>query len=326
MANNSYKKPKPKKGTGPGRPTTAAVPKTNPTSPDGSVKSKRGPSKTVIYGAALAAVAIIAAIVAVVATGSNSPTATAGAVVMPLSYDNTIENVTPRSMFISSQEASGLTPPAELPPKLSKVLMSDGKIDIYYFGAEYCGGCAGLSWPLVEALAKFGRFHNLAAVISSPKDAMPNVAGASFVGTTYTSNYINFMPVELYSNTQIAPGKWQPLQTMTPEEQKLRSTWDQPPYAYYKGSLPFLLIASRYYHSTPGYYPSWLDKSGIKHTVVQAAGGAFPTTMDLQAQAGHIIGAICASLHNSAPVCKGIPKSLEKFIIPVAYSKETPPS
>ncbi len=323
MAKKTYKNSRPKKQvavSGPARPRPAEAPVK-----EGAGKSS-GRRRTYIAAGIAAVIIVIAAIAVVVAGTGGQNTANSGAIVMPTAYDNTIQDVTPRSMFISSQQASNLTPPAELPPKQAKLLVTNGKLDIYYFGGEYCGGCAGLSWPIVEALAKFGTFRNLAAVISSPKDAMPNVAGASFVGTTYTSKYINFFPVELYSTQQIAPGKWQPLQSPTPEEAKLMNEWDKPPYAGVKDSLPFLLVGGKYFLATPGYDPQWLAKQGIKQTVVQAAAGAFPTTMNLQAQAGHIIGAVCDSIKNSAPVCKGIPKSLEKFVIPVAFNKETPPA
>jgi len=321
----SAKKPKPKKSA-----TNMASRPVTPTSPganrnNATVKRSNLNSK-VIYASVLAVIIIVAVIVIVITGNSGSTNAASGQVVMPQAYDNTIEDVTPHSMFVSSQEASGLTPPAELPPKQTKLLESNGKINIYYFGAEYCGGCSGLSWPLVEALSQFGKFDKLAAYISSPKDAMPNVAGASFIGTTYNSQYINFFPLELYSNVEISPGKWQPLQQATPAEKTLMNEWDQPPYSGSKDSLPFLLLGGKYFLATPGYDPQWLAKMGIKQTVVQAAAGSFPTTLNLQAQAGHIVGTICTLLHNKAPVCKGIPKSLEKFVIPVAYTKETPPT
>ncbi|MCL5047868.1 MAG: DUF929 family protein [Firmicutes bacterium] len=323
MAKKTYKNSRPKKPA-----DRVPTGRTSTAPPIKKSEASFGRKRTYISVAAVLVVIVIAvSVILVVGIGSQSSgVQSADAVVMPIAYDNTIQDVTPRSMFISSQEATGLTPPAELPPKQAKLLETNGKLDIYYFGGEYCGGCAGLSWPIVEALAKFGTFHNLAAAISSPKDTMPDVAGASFVGTTYTSKYINFFPVELYSNQQISPGKWQPLQSLTPEETKLMNTWDKPPYTATKNSLPFLLVGGKYFLATPGYDPSWLAKQGIKQTVVQAAAGSFPTTMDLQAQAGHIIGSICLVLHNSAPVCKGIPASLEKFVIPVAFNRETPPS
>ncbi len=327
MAQNrrSAKKPKPRKSAVNGAVSTTTPSRLGKNQSKATTK-KTGLNPKVIYASALAIIIIVVAVVVVLVTNSGSTNIASGQVVMPQAYDNTIQDVTPRSMFVSSQEASGLTPPAELPPKQVKLLETNGKIDIYYFGAEYCGGCSGLSWPLVEALSQFGRFHKLAAYISSPKDAMPNVVGASFIGTTYDSNYINFIPLELYSNVEISHGKWQPLQAPTSTEESLLNKWDKPPYSGSKESLPFLLIGGKYFLATPGYDPSWLANRGIKQTVVQAAAGAFPTTLNLQAQAGHIVGAICTLLHNSATVCKGIPKSLEKFVIPVSYTRETPPT
>lgn len=68
-----------------------------------------------------------------------------------------------------------------------------GKPDVLYVGAEFCPYCAGERWPLVVALSKFGTFSGLKVLNSSEE----NVPTLSFQGSSYSSPYVSFTPIEL---------------------------------------------------------------------------------------------------------------------------------
>ena len=67
---------------------------------------------------------------------------------------------------------------------------------VVYIGAEYCPYCAFARWPLIVALMRFGNFTGLQYTQSSSTDVYANTDTFSFVGSTYTSNYVVFEPIE----------------------------------------------------------------------------------------------------------------------------------
>src|SRR5215468_1339198 len=79
-------------------------------------------------------------------------------------------------------------------------LTADGKPEIFYDGAEYCPYCAAARWGLVVALSRFGTFSGLKTVHSSTIDTPANIPTWTFHGSTYTSQYLTFTPVEETSN------------------------------------------------------------------------------------------------------------------------------
>ena len=71
-----------------------------------------------------------------------------------------------------------LTPPTVLsgqPP-----LTVGGKPEVLFVGAEYCPFCAAERWPLIVALARFGRFTALHDAVSSAQAVFPSTATFSF--------------------------------------------------------------------------------------------------------------------------------------------------
>ena len=78
-------------------------------------------------------------------------------------------------------------------------LKADGKADLLFIGAEYCPHCAAERWPLYIALSKFGTFSPQPGRIHSANED-GDVPTMTFYGTTYTSPYFTFTPVEVYTN------------------------------------------------------------------------------------------------------------------------------
>jgi hypothetical protein len=116
----------------------------------------------------------------------------------------------------------------------SRPLTSGGKPEVLYVGNEYCPYCVGESWPLIVALSRFGQFSGLRTSRSPQFDDVPPIDGWTFYGSSYTSRYLAFAPVEIHSNVLVKPtddpGKatsYRPLQRLTPAEQAVMSQYDK---------------------------------------------------------------------------------------------------
>jgi hypothetical protein len=120
-------------------------------------------------------------------------------------------------------------------------LTANGKPEIFYDGAEYCPYCAAERWALVVALSRFGTFSGLKTVHSSTIDTPPNIPTWTFHGSTYTSNYLTFTPVEETTNVPLSNGSgYQPLQTPTKDQVALIQKYDA------NGSIPFIDFGGKY--------------------------------------------------------------------------------
>ena len=94
-----------------------------------------------------------------------------------------------------------------------------GKPEVLYIGAEYCPYCAITRWPLTVALSRFGTFSDLKTTKSAANDpAGPNTPTLSYHGSTYKSDYVDFVPVEAEDGLQ------HPLETPTPAQATLWQT------------------------------------------------------------------------------------------------------
>src|SRR5439155_1390163 len=49
-----------------------------------------------------------------------------------------------------------------------------GKLEVFYYGAEFCPYCAAQRWPLIIAMSRFGTFSGLQTTTSSSTDVYPN--------------------------------------------------------------------------------------------------------------------------------------------------------
>ena len=126
---------------------------------------------------------------------------------------------------------------------------ADGKPLITYIGAEYCPFCAAERWALAVALSRFGTFSNLSGTHSSGSDEFPDTQTLSFYGSSYSSPYIDFEPVEEATNQPAGAG-YQTLQAPTAAESALVAKYDsagEHPVPRYRQSLPhhgFELLAA----------------------------------------------------------------------------------
>jgi uncharacterized protein DUF929 len=141
----------------------------------------------------------------------------------------------------SALQAVGMGTNKALPSALSGTAPSatTGRAQVLYYGAEWCPFCAGERWPMIIALSRFGTFSNLKITSSAADDVYPNTPTFSFFGSTYTSQYLDFGPVEVQANVRSGNG-YLALQTPTPDQSQLVKTYDP------TGGIPFIDFGNKF--------------------------------------------------------------------------------
>jgi Domain of unknown function (DUF929) len=213
------------------------------------------------------------------------------------------------SIATSVFDAIGKGTASSLPKPISgSVLTSNGKPEVFYEGAEYCPYCATERWAMAVALARFGTFTNLKVTHSSTTDVYPNTQTLSFYGSSYTSPYIAFVPVEIYTNIP-ADGGYTTLQTPTTQESNILSAHDP------SDGIPFIDFGGKYVVSGVTYDPALLQGktaeqiaaslSSPNNTIAQGADGAANT----------LTAAICKMTNNQpSTVCDATIQGIEKSL------------
>jgi hypothetical protein len=148
-------------------------------------------------------------------------------------------------------------------------LTSDGKPRVLYVGAEYCPYCAAQRWPVAVALARFGTWTDLGQTHSATQDVFPDTATLTFHGAGYRSKYLSFTGVETTTN-QPSNGGYEPLDTLTPADDKVFATYNKPPYVSGQGgSIPFVDLGGSFVSSGASFTPQLL--AGKTHEQIAAA-------------------------------------------------------
>ena len=181
----------------------------------------------------------------------------------------------------------------------------DGKPRVTYIGAEYCPFCAGERWALVAALSRFGTFSDLQLSHSASEDVYPNTPTFSFVGSSYSSPYVDFSPVELQSNVRSGNG-YQTLQTPTTEQRNVLQTYDVPPYvpAQSAGAIPFIDIGGQYALSGASYDISALRGMSAEQIAAALSDPSSQAAKGILGSANVLTAAICSATDNQpADVC-----------------------
>jgi hypothetical protein len=191
------------------------------------------------------------------------------------------------------------------PQQITAPALTDaGKPKVLYVGAEYCPYCAAERWPVVVALSRFGTFTNLGLTTSAGNDVYPNTPTLSFHGATYHSQYLSFTGVETTSNT-IVNGNYAPLDPLTPADQQIFNTYDQPPYvAGQAGSIPFIDIAGKYVSSGATYSPQLLHGLTQAQVAAELKNPGSQIAQAVDGSANLFTAALCQATGNKpANVC-----------------------
>ncbi len=174
-------------------------------------------------------------------------------------------------------------------------LRAAGKPEVLYVGAEYCPFCAAERWPLIVALSRFGRFTGLKDMQSAPLSVFPGVQTFSFVGSTYTSRYVTFSGVELYSDAVNARGSFTRIATLDPVQTLAVAHYGQHPgTSASPGTFPFVDIGNRMVTSTSGFSPAVLVKQSQTAIAGDLNQADQPVTQAVIASANLLTAGVCA--------------------------------
>lgn len=185
-------------------------------------------------------------------------------------------------------------------------LTSGGLPEVFYYGAEWCPFCAAERWAMVNALSRFGTFSHLGFVQSASDDVYPSTNTFSFYGSTYSSKYLSFVPIEREDTNR------NPLQPITKAQLALLAHLDVPPVvpdsAPKKYSFPFIDLGNQYVVGGAQYDPGVL--SGLSWQTI-AGSLSLPSSTpakDILGAANVLTAGICLITHNQpADVCSMAP-------------------
>ncbi len=90
--------------------------------------------------------------------------------------------------------SSLLVSPGNLQSATGQAYVSHGKPVVVYIGGDFCPYCAVERWSLILSLSRFGNFTNLHYMASALNEE--DLATFTFTGSTYSSKYVVFTPIE----------------------------------------------------------------------------------------------------------------------------------
>jgi Domain of unknown function (DUF929) len=267
--------------------------------------------RLLIAGASILAVVVIVIVFVVVKTStgssggggntSNGPTGTALATV-------TSEVTGVPASTLNSVGAGGSSLSGGIKSISGSALTSNGHPEVFFYGAEYCPYCAANRWGLIVALSRFGTFSGLKTIHSSSTDSPASVPTFTFDGSTYTSKYISFVPVETLGNVAGSNGEYPTLQTPTSAEQALVTKYDGS-----QGPIPFVDFGNKYDQSGDLGMLQPTNLTGDWETI--ASDLSKPSTANAKAvdgAANFMTAAICKLTNNQpATACTSTVQGLE---------------
>ena len=248
--------------------------------------------------AAIGVVAVVLIIFIIIGNRGGSSTSTP--TYNPVASAAVVSAVTNVSPTVIDKVGTGGTPnPFQFAKGAPPLTGSGGKPQFVYIGGEYCPFCAAERWSLVVALSRFGTFSQLRQASSSSTDTYPNTPTFSFYGATYTSQYVEFVPVEETGEDQSII-----LQTPTVQQQQLLNVYDAAPYTTTDGAIPFVDVGGQYVFSGAGYSPSLLQGWSRDQIAAKLSNPADAVTKSIVGQANYITASICVQTQNKpAQVC-----------------------
>ncbi len=196
------------------------------------------------------------------------------------------------SVPVSTLNAASTDGIIEAPQSVAgPALTSGGKPELLYIGAEWCPHCGAERWALYLALSKFGTFSPAPGRIhSANRDG--DVPTLTFYGTKYSSPYLSFDPVEVFTNHPSGNG-YTTLQRLTPGQQRL---WQAN-----GGTFPFVDFGGTQVLSGAQY--SFADLQNLPFSSVAAQVGDNSTAIgtNIDASAAQLVKTICGSLTHGQP-------------------------
>jgi hypothetical protein len=199
---------------------------------------------------------------------------------------------------------TGLTPPTVVsgqPP-----MYSQEKPDVLFVGSEYCPFCAAERWPLILALSRFGTFSLLHDMESSTASVFPGLQSFSFFGASYTSPYLTFTGIEIYSDVPATNGVFTKISTLTSGQQALVAHYQSAGGA---GTYPLVDIDNVMVSTTSGFSPAAILRVARPTIVSDLKNATTASSRAIVASANYLSAGICVATHqNPASICssKGV--------------------
>ena len=132
----------------------------------------------------------------------------------------------------------------------------------------------------------------------------------------FTSSYLVFSPVEMYSNVPQGNG-YTTLDKPTAQEQDLMNTYDAPPYvpSSSSGAIPFIYFNGKYMVAGATYSPSVLQGKTYNQIADALTNPNDPITKGMIGAANALTAAICGITNNQpATACTPQIKAIETQI------------
>ena len=255
-------------------------------------RQEQAPRQRRLVGLAAAGIVLALAVLVAARLLSAPPAATSDGPVPP-----EVTNV-PASTF--EQIGRGAAVSLPVPVRAAVSHGPTGTPLVTYIGAEYCPFCAGQRWSLIVALSRFGQFADLKTSHSAGDDVFPNTPTFAFVGSSYSSPYLDFSPVELQTNVR-SGSTYTPLQTPTPDQAGVLREYDAPPYvpASSAGAIPFVDIADQYVISGASYDVGVLRGQSLESIAQSLADPSSPRAQAIVGGANVITAAVCTATGNT---------------------------
>jgi hypothetical protein len=194
----------------------------------------------------------------------------------------------------------GVTQPFTTISGSSPLQASNGLPEVLFIGGEFCPNCAAERWAMLNALSRFGTFQHVGQ-IQSYED---HISTFTFEGSTYSSQYIAFVPREIDGNSvDASSGSYVSLDTLTSAQQQIYSTDDS------QGSIPFIDVGNSYKLIGASYEYSTLEDSSSNPLTWDQIASQLDNTSSSVAQqilgtANYLTAAICTiSAQQPGSVC-----------------------
>ncbi len=237
----------------------------------------------------------VVVLIAIFVVLANRPSSTAG--IGDPAPSTLVKQVTGVSDTVIDKVAAGSNQTSlQVPQGATAFKDSDGKPIFLYVGADYCPFCAAERWSMIVALSRFGTFKDLHLMKSSVSDG--NISTFTFHGSSYTSEYLTFQPVEI----QDRDGNT--LQTLTTEQQAIFDKYDAAPYSNSTGGIPFISIANKFIQTNAGYQSTVISDLSWQQIGDKLSDPNDDVTKAIVGEANYLTAAICQTTNQQpAPVC-----------------------
>ena len=160
----------------------------------------------------------------------------------------------------------------------------NGKLLVFFMGAEYDPFSAAERWAVVRALQKFGQWNGLKQTMSAARDEpFLNLPTYDFTEATYTSAHIEFVARELKDR------EFKPLQKLLKTEEKFVRKFNP------EKEIPYLLVGGRFMQIGAGFTPKIFIGHTFRQTETELKKIESDIRKTIDAEGNIIAALLCAS-------------------------------